>query len=109
MSDERRYFVYIMANASKRLYTGMTNSLRRPVREHRLKLTPGFAAKSNITRLVYFESFEDVRNAIEREKQIKAWTREKRIALVESTNPKWDDLSREWDKAQTFRFVPKIA
>jgi putative endonuclease len=50
-----------------------------------------------------------VRNAIEREKQIKAWTREKRLALVASTNPKWEDLSREWDKLQTFRFVPKIA
>jgi putative endonuclease len=77
--------------------------------EHRLKLTPGFAAKYNITRLVYFESFEDVRSAIEREKQGKAWTRAKRLALVDSTNPKWDDLSREWDKLQTFRFVPKIA
>jgi predicted GIY-YIG superfamily endonuclease len=54
MSEERRYFVYIMANASKRLYTGMTNSLRRRVREHKLKQTPGFAAEYNITRLVYF-------------------------------------------------------
>jgi putative endonuclease len=81
MKEDRRYFVYIMANASKRLYTGMTNSIRRRVREHKLKLTPGFAAKYNITRLVYFESFEDVRNAIEREKQIKAWTRAKRLAL----------------------------
>ncbi|HXC44820.1 MAG TPA: GIY-YIG nuclease family protein [Candidatus Dormibacteraeota bacterium] len=109
MGEERRYFVYIMADASKRIYTGMTNSLRRRVREHKQKLTPGFTAKYNITRLVYFESFEDVRNAIEREKQIKAWTREKRLALVESTNLKWEDLSREWDKPQTFRFVPKIA
>ena len=87
----------------------MTNSLRRRVREHKLKLTSGFAAKYNITRLVYFESFEDVRNAIEREKQIKAWIRAKRVALVESTNPKWEDLSREWDQQKTFRFVPKIA
>jgi putative endonuclease len=109
MSEERRYFVYIMANASKRLYTGMTNSIRRRVREHKLKLTPGFAAQYNITRLVYFESFQDVRNAIEREKQIKAWTRAKRLALVESTNPRWDDLSRGWDQPQTFRFTPKVA
>jgi len=84
----------------------MTNSLRRRIREHKLKLTPGFAAKYNITLLVYFEIFEDVHNAIEREKQIKAWTRAKRIALVESVNPEWDDLSREWDQPQTFRFVP---
>src|SRR5579863_1070926 len=109
MREERRYFIYLMSNPSRTLYTGMTNSLRRRVREHKLKLTPGFAANYNITRLVYFESFEDVRNAIEREKQIKAWTREKRLALVESTNPKWEDLSREWDSPQTFRFVPKIA
>ncbi len=109
MREERRYFVYIMANAPKRIYTGMTNTLRRRVREHKVKLTSGFAAKYNITRLVYFESFEDVRNAIEREKQIKAWTRAKRLALVESINPKWDDLSRGWDQPQTFRFTPKVA
>ena len=87
----------------------MTNSIRRRVREHELNLTPRFAAKCNIPRRVYFESFEDVRNAIEREKQIKASTRAQRIALIESTNPKWNDLSREWDQPQTFRFVPKIA
>jgi putative endonuclease len=58
MSEERRYFVYFMANASKKLYTGRTNRLRRRVREHRLKQTPGFAAEYNITRLVYFERFE---------------------------------------------------
>jgi putative endonuclease len=109
VSDERRYFVYIMANASKRLYSGMSNSIRRRVREHKLKLTPGFASKYNITWLVYFETFEDVRNAIEREKQIKAWTRAKRLALVESTNPRWDDLSRGWDQPQIFRFMPKTA
>ena len=109
MREERCYFVYIMSNPSRTLYTGLTNSIRRRVREHKLKLTPGFATKYNITRLVYFETFEDVRNAIEREKQIKAWTRAKRVALIESRNPKWDDLSREWDQPQTFRFVPKTA
>jgi putative endonuclease len=107
--DEKRYFVYIMSNPSRTLYTGLTNSIRRRVREHKLKLTPGFAAKYNITRLVYYESFVDVRNAIEREKQIKSWTRAKRVALIESINPKWDDLSREWDQPQTFRFVPNTA
>jgi len=109
MNEQRRYFVYIMANASKRLYTGVTNSIRRRVREHKLKLTRGFAAQYNMTRLVYFESFEDVRKAIEREKQIKAWTRAKRLTLVESVNPRWDDLSREWDQPETFRFTPMIA
>jgi putative endonuclease len=98
-----------MANAAKRIYPRMTNSIRRRVREHELNLTPRFVTKCNITRLVHFESFEDVRNAIEREKQIKAWTRARRIALIESTNPKGNDLSREWDQPQTFRFVSKIA
>src|SRR5256885_4805026 len=96
MRQERRYFVCIMSNPSRTLYTGITNSVRRRVKEHKLKMVPGFSAKYNITRLVYVESFVDVRNAIEREKQIKAWTRAKRVALIESTNPKWDDLSREW-------------
>jgi putative endonuclease len=109
MRDERRYFVYIMTNPSKTLYTGLTNSIRRRVREHKLKLTPGFATKYNITRLVYFETFEDVRNAIEREKQLKAWTRAKRVALIESLNPKWDDLSRDWDQTQSLLFVPQTA
>jgi len=72
-------------------------------------LTPSFAAKCNIPRLLYFESFGHLRNAIERKKQIKAWTRVKRIAWIESTDPQWNDLSREWDQPQTFRFVPKIA
>jgi putative endonuclease len=109
MRDERRYFVYIVTNPSRTLYTGLTNCLRRRVREHKEKRADGFTAKYNISRLVYFESFVDVRNAIEREKQIKAWTRAKRVGLVESLNPKWDDLSREWDQPQTFRFVPKTA
>jgi putative endonuclease len=109
MRPERRYFVYIVTNPSRTLYTGITNSLRRRVREHKERRADGFTAKYNIGRLVYFESFGDVRNAIEREKQMKAWTRAKRVALIESLNPKWDDLSREWDQPQTFRFIPKTA
>jgi len=88
MSEEKRYFVYIMSNPSRTLYTGITNSIRRRVRQHKEKLIDGFTAKYNITRLVYFESFGDVRNAIEREKQIKAWTRAKRVSLIEAVNPK---------------------
>ena len=98
-----------MTNPSRTLYTGITNSVRCRVRQHKEKLIPGFTTRYNITRLVYYESFGDVRNAIEREKQIKAWTRAKRVALIESVNPRWDDLSREWDQPQTFRFVPKTA
>jgi putative endonuclease len=87
----------------------MTNNLRRRLDEHRRKLVPGFAARYNINQLVYFEAFEDVRNAIDCEKKIKSWTRTKRVALIEFGNPKWDDLSREWDEPETFRFTPRIA
>ena len=109
MRGDKHYYVYIMSNPSRTLYTGMTNGLERRVGEHKRKAVPGFTARYNITRLVYFEVFENVRNAIDREKRIKAWTRAKRVALVESKNPKWDDLSREWGQPQTFRIAPTAA
>jgi putative endonuclease len=98
MSSRARktYFVYIMTNRSKTLYTGVTNSLVRRVREHKLGIGSGFAAKYRVDRLAYFERFEDVRNAIEREKRIKGWLRIKKIALIVSVNPEWRDLSAEW-------------
>jgi len=92
----RRYYVYIMTNRSGMLYTGMTNDLKRRVYEHKHKLVPGFTRKYNITRLIYYEETPDVRAAIAREKQIKGWLRAKKIALVESVNPEWKDLSDEW-------------
>jgi putative endonuclease len=109
MSEERRYFVYLHGQCCKENLPANDKQHSATSREHELNLTPRFVTKCNITRLVHFESFEDVRNAIEREKQIKAWTRARRIALIESTNPKGNDLSREWDQPQTFRFVSKIA
>jgi len=90
------YFVYIMTNRSKTLYIGVTNNLVRRVREHKMRIGSGFTVKYNLDRLVYFERFEDVRNAIEREKRIKCWLRIKKIALVVSMNPAWKDLSEEW-------------
>ena len=107
MHRERHYYVYILSNPSRTLYTGITNNLQRRVREHQQKAVPGFTARYHITRLVHFEVFEDVRNAIEREKKIKSWTRAKRVALIESENPKWDDLTREWDQPQAFRLTPQ--
>jgi putative endonuclease len=92
----KRCFVYIMTNRSRTLYTGVTNNLARRVLEHKLKLVPGFTSKYNIRRLVYFELFGDARAAIGREKQIKGWLRAKKIALIESTNPDWKDLSEGW-------------
>ena len=92
----KTYYVYIMASASRTLYTGVTNNLERRVLQHREKLQEGFTALYNINRLVYFEVFGDVRAAINREKQIKGWTRRKKIALIESVNRDWKNLSDGW-------------
>ncbi len=85
-----------MANRSKTLYTGVTNNLIRRVYEHKNKIIPGFTVKYNITKLVYYETFSDIKSAIFREKQIKGWLRSKKINLIESTNPDWMDLSEGW-------------
>jgi putative endonuclease len=94
------YYVYIMASLSRTLYVGVTNDLERRVGQHKQQRT-GFTAKYNINRLVYREQTEDVRSAIAREKQIKGWAREKKLALVESVNPNWIDMSESWFAADT--------
>jgi putative endonuclease len=86
-----------MTNNSKTLYTGVTNNLNRRVYEHKNKLIQGFTAKYNITKLVYFEICTDINQAIAREKQIKGWLRKKKVYLIESVNPEWNDLSQEWE------------
>lgn len=91
----KQYYVYIMTNQSRTLYTGITNDLVRRTYEHKNKLVPGFTAKYRITRLVYFEETSDIQAAIAREKQIKGWLREKKLTLIESMNPKWEDLSTQ--------------
>lgn len=103
MREPKTYFVYIMSNRSKTLYTGMTNSLIRRVREHKLGIGSVFSAKYKLDRLVYFERFEDVHNAIEREKRIKGWLRVKKIALIVSVNPAWRNLSLEWYERHAFQ------
>jgi len=92
----RCYYVYIMTNRTKTLYTGVTNDLERRVLEHKNKLVECFTKKYNISKLVYFEDTDDVRIAIMREKQIKGWLRKKKIALIETVNPEWRDLSEEF-------------
>ena len=77
MGDEKHYYVYILTNPSRTLDTGITNNLRRRLDEHRRRMVSGFTARYNINRLVYFEVFEDVRNAIDCEKKIKSWTASK--------------------------------
>jgi putative endonuclease len=91
-----QYYVYIATNRSGTLYTGVTNDIVRRMYEHKHKLIPGFTSKYNIDRLVYFKETTNVEAAILREKQIKGWLRVKKIALIESENPDWDDLSAEW-------------
>ena len=92
----KHYYVYIMTSPSGTLYTGMTNNLQRRVYEHKNKLIDGFTKKYNVTRLVYYELYHDVRDAIAREKQIKSWRRSKKIDLIKSLNPTWRDISEDW-------------
>ena len=85
-----------MTNNYATLYTGVTNDLQRRVWEHKQMMVPGFAQRYNITRLVYYEETNDVGAAIAREKEIKGWVRAKKVALIESVNPNWQDLSAGW-------------
>jgi putative endonuclease len=89
------YYVYILASKLRVLYVGVTRDLERRVLQHQQELIPGFTSKYKVHQLVYYEAFGDIRAAIAREKQIKAWRREKKLNLIESANPKWKDLSAE--------------
>jgi putative endonuclease len=103
MREQKIYFVYIMSKRSKTLYTGIKGNLIQRVRRHKLGIASSFTTKYKLDRLVYFERFEDVHNAIEREKEIKGWLRIKKIALIVSVNPAWRDLSLEWFERHPFR------
>lgn len=90
---EKLYFVYILANKKNgTIYVGVTNNLERRVTEHKEKLNKGFSSKYYVDKLVWFEECSDINSAIEREKQLKAWRREWKLNLIESTNPSWSDL-----------------
>lgn len=91
------YYVYILTNwDNKVIYTGVTNNLERRIYEHKNKLVDGFTKKYNVNKLVYYDGTTDVKSAISREKQIKGWTRKKKNDLVETMNPNWEDLSKQW-------------
>jgi putative endonuclease len=94
--NEGCYFTYIMASRSHTLYVGVTGNLHKRVFEHKWKEHEGFTARYNCDRLVWFERYQDVQKAIAREKELKGWRRSKKIALIESANPVWIDLSRDW-------------
>ena len=99
---KKRFYVYILASVSGTLYIGVTNNIYRRVLEHREGEFSSFTTKYGVSRLVYYETFQYIGNAIAREKEIKGWVRAKKVALIESMNPSWKDLSREWGK----RFLP---
>ena len=108
---ERHYYTYIMASLSRRVYVGVTNNLIRRTLEHKQARVLGFAEKYRINRLVYVESFQHVRYAIAREKEIKGWRRSRKVALIERENPTWADLAESWasgkfDREQIPRLKP---
>ena len=92
----KEYYVYIMSNKSGTLYTGITNDLEQRLHQHKSQTIDGFTKRYNITRLVYFESTNDVTAAITREKQIKGMLRSKKIELIKTLNPQLKDLSEDW-------------
>lgn len=93
----KNYYVYILTNNSKTLYIGVTNNLNRRVYEHKNKLVEGFTKKYNLEKLVYFEVFNNIEDALRREKQLKNWHRQWKMNLVESVNQEWKDLSLEFE------------
>jgi putative endonuclease len=94
----RSYWVYILTNNSRStLYTGVTNALARRMLQHRLKTADSFTARYNVSRLVYAEEAGNVWDAIAREKQIKRWRREKKVALIRTLNPRLRDLAVDWE------------
>jgi putative endonuclease len=102
---ELHYYTYIVASRSLTLYIGMTRDLERRVFEHKCKLHDGFSAAYNCNRLVWFERFTGPGAAIAREKQLKGWTRAKKIALIRKTNPTWIDLSEKWYEPWLLEFA----
>jgi putative endonuclease len=97
-----------MASRSLNLYTGVTDDVFRRALEHKSGTIEGFTKRYNINRLVYYETFRYINNAIAREKQIKAWTRAKRIALIKSINPAWQDLAEDWGERVELQ-IPRSA
>ena len=99
---DRQYFVYIMSSNSGTLYIGMTNSIYRRALQHKAGEIEGFSSQYHCNRLVHYESYDDVHRAIGREKQLKGWTRAKKIMLIEAKNPRWADLAEHWGAKMVF-------
>ena len=101
---EEYYYRYIVASRSHTLYIGMTGDLSRRVLQHKKKTYEGFSSTYNCNRLVWFERYVHPGSAIHREKQLKGWRREKKIALIEKANPTWNDLSEGWFTPEQFQY-----
>ncbi|MGB8012318.1 MAG: GIY-YIG nuclease family protein [Terriglobales bacterium] len=109
MTGPKKYWVYIVASRTGTLYIGMTNNLYVRVGQHKSGEIEGFSNKYHCDRLVYWESFDDVLNAIDREKQLKGWRRAKKIVLIESMNSRWEDLAEKWGAEMAFAGQPITA
>ncbi len=96
MKPVRKFWVYIVASKSGTLYVGVTNNLDRRVFEHKQKLNQGFTSRYGCDRLVWHEQWTFAQRAIHREKQLKSWTRARKVALIEAMNPRWADLAESW-------------
>ena len=94
--DSGQFFVYILASHSRVLYTGVTRDLIRRIYQHRSGLVPGFTRKYSVNRLVYYEETPGALFALDRQRQIKGWSREKKLRLIESVNAGWLDLAVDW-------------
>ncbi len=99
-----KFWVYILSSRSGTLYTGITGYFEKRIHQHKYDSIEGFTKKYQVHRLVYYESYQDVLVAISREKQIKRWRREKKIFLIEKTNPRWQDLAENWEERREMRF-----
>jgi putative endonuclease len=107
MTGERSYHVYIMASTSRVIYVGVTGFLMARVLRHRTGVGGAFTRKYLVRRLVYFQSFRNVGDAIARETEIKKWRREKKVALIVERNPTWEDLSEGWGGPAVMRVKGK--
>ncbi len=103
----REYYTYIVASKTRVIYIGITNNLQRRMREHLTKKREGFTANYNVNRLVWYQAFRDVNDAIAMEKKLKGWTRLKKTTLIEEGNPKWDDLAADWPALADLRWQAK--
>ena len=104
--NEKKYYAYIVTSDSGTLYIGVTSNLRVRVMQHKHGKFDGFSKEYGCNRLVYWEGFDDVTQAIHREKQLKGWRRSKKIGLIETKNPRWEDLAEKWGAEMVFAREP---